>query len=278
MLRKSLIIILFSFIISCGDLFRSLPDLLMNKAVLPKVVYTYPADKAEGVELGKSVIAGFNKEMDESAINNSTFKVKKTDVIDQATTIETVIDGDISVYNKDTIIFRIKDDKKMERQSRYSIFISKDVKDRENNKLQDNYTWEFKTGDTEDTTGPVVIVAEPVMFIYSTDNIIAKAVFNEDVDPFSISTSNFILKKLKNSIETAIPGTVSYTASSKSALFIPGSLEAETSYKAVISGVKDLSGNSMTGEFLWDFRHLKTYNTPCEIPGLVLDCCSKECE
>jgi hypothetical protein len=266
MVWKSLILIIFSFIISCGDLFRSLPDLLKKKDLLPKVVYTYPADKAEGVELGKSIVACFNKEMDESTIISTTFQVKKI------TTTETIIDGVISVYNKDTVIFKIKDDKRMESQTKYYVVISKDVKDRENNKLQDNFTWEFKTGDSEDTIGPEVIASEPVMYIYSTENIIAKAVFDEDVDPFSISTTEFTLK---DSSENYIQGTVSYTANSRSALFIPGSpLESEMSYTAVISGVKDLSGNSMPAEFEWDFRHLKTYNTPCEIPGLNLGCCN----
>jgi hypothetical protein len=79
------------------------------------------------------------------------------------------------------------------------------------------------------------------------------ATFSEDMSPTTISTSSFTVT---GPGATPIAGTVSYTASSRAAVFIPTnpSLPASTPLTATITtAVTDLSGNALPNNFVWTF-------------------------
>jgi hypothetical protein len=79
------------------------------------------------------------------------------------------------------------------------------------------------------------------------------ATFSKDMSPTAISTSSFTVT---GPGATPIAGTVSYTASSRAAVFIPASpsLPAGTALTATITtAAMDLSGNALLSNFVWTF-------------------------
>jgi WD40 repeat protein len=90
------------------------------------------------------------------------------------------------------------------------------------------------------------------------------AVFNEYMDPASISGSTF---ELKDASDNLVSATVSYNPSNKTAILTPlAALSATTVYTATVKGggtdprVKDLSGNAMASNASWSFT---TEAQPC---------------
>ncbi len=80
------------------------------------------------------------------------------------------------------------------------------------------------------------------------------ATFNESIDTTTVNTTTVEL----SDGGSAIPGTVSYTVSSRTATLVPSSqLAYSTTYTVTVkggsSGIKDLAGNAMVSDFVWSF-------------------------
>jgi hypothetical protein len=109
-------------------------------------------------------------------------------------------------------------------------------------------------GGTQDTTAPAVSAAVPApgaTGVGTTTKITAS--FSKDMNPTTISTSSFTVTGPGN---TPIAGTVSYTASSRAAVFTPTapSLPGATALTATITtAVTDSSGNALPNDFAWTF-------------------------
>jgi hypothetical protein len=102
-----------------------------------------------------------------------------------------------------------------------------------------------------DTTPPTVFSTNPpntstTVPVYST----VTATFSEAIDPATVTASSFTLMDGT----TPVPGTVTY--SSGNATFTPAAfLSPNTVYTAKIStGVKDLAGNALSSNYLWQFK------------------------
>jgi hypothetical protein len=103
---------------------------------------------------------------------------------------------------------------------------------------------------TPDTTAPTVSSTIPVNAATGVAiNSAITAVFSEVMNPLTIISVTFTLKQGN----TPISGTVSY--SKVSAIFVPlSSLTPSTPYTATITtGAKDLAGNTLTVDFVWNF-------------------------
>ncbi len=275
----------FFFIISliyistaCNNLFHGIPGI--ENFIFPgypetlEITQTYPSNGDVNIPLNKTIMVMFNKNIELSTINNNTFKVIKTTGADTVTPVS----GEFT-FNDNIVIFDPEYSNDMDPLVDSSVTITSGIRDIGNRNMTSDYTWSFRTGNIADREPPEVVSTEPTAYIFSTNGITAKAIFNEDINPSSISTSNFILIKIESdSSETDLQGTVSYDANSKTATFTPDDpLEIEGSYKSIIlsgeQNVQDLAGNAMLTDKAWNFRHLRTYDTPCEIPFLTLDCC-----
>ena len=108
------------------------------------------------------------------------------------------------------------------------------------------------TGTTPDTTPPTVSSTGPAN--NATGVAVNQAItvtFSEAMDCSTITTSSFTLK---DSLNTAVAGTIT-TCNNTSAVFTPSSnLSYSTSYTATItSGVKDAAGNAMASNYSWSF-------------------------
>ncbi|HEX9896831.1 MAG TPA: Ig-like domain-containing protein [Dehalococcoidales bacterium] len=106
------------------------------------------------------------------------------------------------------------------------------------------------TAPTPDTTAPTVSSTIPVNAATGVAiNSAITAIFSEAMNPLTIISVTFTLKQG----DTPVLGIVSY--SKVSAIFVPASsLTTSTPYTATITiGVKDLAGNALAEDFIWNF-------------------------
>jgi Ice-binding-like/Bacterial Ig-like domain len=111
-----------------------------------------------------------------------------------------------------------------------------------------NYSWQFTTVAALDTTRPSVLQTIPTNNSISVAiNSKVSAVFSEDMQPASLSNTSFILTR--NALSTLVPGSVSYSVSSRTAQFTStSSLVSNASYTArITTAATDLAGNALGG-------------------------------
>ena len=116
---------------------------------------------------------------------------------------------------------------------------------------------------TPSGNAPTVTFTSPVYAATGTPiNTKILATFSEPMDPSTITTSTFTLKKGT----TSVSGTVSYTGTT--ATFVPSSnLAVSTAHTATITtGAKDSSGDALAVNFVWGFT---TGQIPDTTPPLV---------
>lgn len=103
------------------------------------------------------------------------------------------------------------------------------------------------------TTLPAVTTTSPTSMetgVLTTSTV--SAVFSKDMDSSTITTTTFTLSR---PLEPKITGTVTYSASSKTATFTPASsLGYNSTFTATISAdAKDTDGSKMSGNYTWSF-------------------------
>ncbi|MHC1708872.1 MAG: ice-binding family protein [Methanomassiliicoccales archaeon] len=204
----------------------------------PMVISTIPASGATGFSINSRIAATFNMAMDQSTITGSTFFVKQG---------ATPITGNVT-YSGVTAVFAPSSDLAV--STVYNVTITTGAEDSSGTALASNFTWSFTTGTTADITAPTVTLTVPV--IAAMDVAIdgkVTATFSEGVDPSTITTTTFALKRGT----TAVEGTVTY--SGLKATFTPSEdIEYSTNYTATITtGVEDLAGNAMVSAHSWSF-------------------------
>jgi hypothetical protein len=108
-----------------------------------------------------------------------------------------------------------------------------------------------------DTTAPTVVSTQPAANatgVNQLDDI--TALFSEPIDATTVTGSTF---SLKNSTNVAVPATVSYNATTKTAALNPSASLLPGTYTATIRGgtttpmVKDLAGNRLAAHKTWSF-------------------------
>jgi hypothetical protein len=123
----------------------------------------------------------------------------------------------------------------------------------------------FTTTNTPPPAGPTVTATGPAdqaTGVAAGTNL--SATFNKDVQPATVVWS---LKKSADS--TAVPGTASYTAATRTAAFDPtADLAPGTSYTASVSGAKDTAGTPMS-PVSWTFITAGTPPAPVCAPCTI---------
>ncbi len=119
-----------------------------------------------------------------------------------------------------------------------------------------NYWVDVDYSNGADITPPTIIFTTPASGSTNISvNSSISVTFSENIDPSTVSASTFVLKDGSGNI---IPGTVSYSAGTRSAtLLLSSPLDYSTVYSATVSGgasgIKDLAGNAMVSDSTWSF-------------------------
>jgi hypothetical protein len=106
-------------------------------AAAPTIVGTYPADGQKGISVNSDIAATFNKQMDSSTINPSTFMLKKNgDTSNIESDVTLTSDGKAALLNPSS---------NLEPSTKYTATITKEVKDVAGKAMTSDKTWSFDT-------------------------------------------------------------------------------------------------------------------------------------
>ncbi len=204
----------------------------------PTVSSTDPLNAATGVPLNQKIAATFSKTMDATTITSATYTLTQG---------STSVSGFVS-YSGTTAIFAPASN--LLANTVYSVTITTGAKDLAGNALATNYVWSFTTGAAVVATPPTVISTNPINTATGVPlNQKVAAAFSTTMDASTITTSTFTLMQGT----TIVSGFVSYSGTT--AIFAPTSnLLPNSTYNATITtGTKDLAGNALATNYVWNF-------------------------
>jgi hypothetical protein len=204
----------------------------------PTVSSTVPVNEATGVAINTAISATFSEAMALSSITTATFTVK------QGTT---PVSGTVNYAG---LVATFKPTGSLAANTTYTATITSGVTDLAGNAMENNYVWNFTTGNTSDAAAPTVISTDPENLatnVALNKKIVAN--FSEAMDPLTVTAVTFTLQRGT----TPVPGAVTYAGTAGT--FTPAAnLAANTTYTATIStGAEDLAGNAMANNYVWSF-------------------------
>jgi tetrahydromethanopterin S-methyltransferase subunit B len=214
----------------------------------PTVTLTVPANAATGVPINQNLSATFSEAMDPSTMTTATFTLTQgATPLAGAVTYAAV--GTTVTFNPTDGLAPL---------TTFTATITTGARDLAGNPLLNNFAWSFTTGAAADTNRPTVIATVPANSATGVAiNQTINATFSEAMDPATISTADFLVTGPGT---TPVTGTVAYDVTSKIATFIPASnLSQNTVYRATMTtGSKDLAGNALASNFVWNFATAAT--------------------
>ncbi|MGA9725236.1 MAG: Ig-like domain-containing protein [Candidatus Binatus sp.] len=226
----------------------------------PLVSSTNPVASATSVGTNQKIVAAFDKGMDSTTVNGTTFTVLETVGIIQVpvpgvVTYSTI--GDTATFTPSSVL---------DPSATFTATITTGVTDLSGNSLANNFMWTFMTGTTTDTTAPTVTSTNPLALASSvgTDASVS-ATFSEAMDSSTLNSATFTVT---GPGATVVAGKVSYDVPDQIVTFTPTSpLAASTLFTATLtSGVLDLSGNALANTF-WTFTtgNMTTGQSPVDL-------------
>jgi hypothetical protein len=207
----------------------------------PTVSYTAPVNAATGVSTNTKVSATFSEAMNPSLIMTA-FTLMNGD---------TVIPGSVT-YSGVTAVFT--PDVNLTANTLCTATISTDATDLAGNPLAASHSWSFTTGAAADTTAPTVRLTFPVDGAINVPiHTKVTATFSEAMDPLTITTATFRLKR-GTSGTTTVVGSVIYSGltavfSQAVSLLLPNSIYTAT----ITTEATDLAGNALAEDYTWSF-------------------------
>ncbi len=202
-------------------------------AICPEVISTDPVAGAINVPTIKVISATFNKPMNPTTINNSTFLLQEGTVL---------VSGSVS-YTGSTASFTPS--VPLKSNTVYTATITTGAKDNIKSSMIQNFVWSFNTGAV-----PTVVSTDPVnnaANVALVKNI--TATFSTAMNASTITTNSFILKQGT----TVIPGGVTYSGTTATFTPIASFLENTVYTATIVKTSKDLAGNSMIADYTWSF-------------------------
>jgi len=135
-----------------------------------------------------------------------------------------------------------------------------------------NFTYSLFATFGADVTPPTLTGVTPANGATGVSTATAvTGAFSETIDAATLTTSTFVLRNPANAV---VPATVSYNAGTSVATLTPSAaLAGSTTYTATIAGggtgVKDVAGNALAGNFAWSFTTIVTDTTPPTVTGVT---------
>jgi hypothetical protein len=220
-----------------------------NPCAAPAVISELPVNNAVGVCPATVVTATFSDAMNPATINGTTFTL--TGPGTTAVTGVVTYSGSTATFTPATALAL---------NTLYTATITTGATDTFGNTLASDFVWTFRTTTTACAAPTVISVAPPAGSTGICPNALVTATFSRAMQSSTISATTFTLT---GPGITAVPGTVTYVASSDVATFIPTNpLALGTLYTATITtGAQDLGGAPLASDYVWTFT---TSATPCQ--------------
>ena len=251
MARRSFIFLSF-LLVSCNNLYHGLtqiPVMPVASGTLPtglQILYNYPADGENGVEVNRAVLMSLNKDIDPSCVKNGLVTAADASETD-------VIAGGVQLCNDRIILF--KPERDFMPGTNYNILINDDIRDRQGFSIKKGHSWSFRTADPPvelDQTAPDAVDYSPGRGrLFDPKNGITIE-FSEDVDPNSFSGI-----KIRAPGGAEIPYKYKYPYGKPFTIRLDPDvrLADNTTYTVEVAGVADLAipSNVMTAAVNFEF-------------------------
>lgn len=206
----------------------------------PTVSFTDPAMGAVGVNVNRSISATFSEAMRISTISSSTFRVTGPG----SSTIAGMVN-----YSNVTATF--VPNTNLAPDTMYTVTITTAVKDIAGNSMAANKTWSFFTGNSVDSTAPMVSYVYPANSSSGVAvNRLITATFNEAMNPLTINSSTFTVHGPGG---TPVVGIVTILGDTATFDTINNLASGQTYTATITTGVRDLAGNAMAANYVWSF-------------------------
>ncbi|MCU1270463.1 MAG: hypothetical protein JWN74_1757, partial [Acidobacteriaceae bacterium] len=216
----------------------------------PTILSVSPSNASVGVCSNSVVTATFSEAMNVASINAATFTV--------ALGVSGTITHDVS-----NTVFTLTPSSPFVIGTVYTATITTGVRDLFGNALASDFVWRFTTAANGCNPAPTVLSASPPnVSVGVCSNSVVTATFSEAMNAASVNSSTF-------TVSPGVTGTITHDASDTIFTFTPSSpLAISTIYTATITtGVRDLFGNALAGDFVWRFT---TAANGCNPPPTVL--------
>lgn len=218
----------------------------------PAVTLTSPLASipaVTGVDTNTRVMATFSRPMDAATITADSFTLECP--------AGTPVDASVS-YDAPTQVATLVPTTALAPSTTCVATVGDAVRDASGIAMAGAFVWSFVTGPAAptDKTRPTVTFTVPADAADAVaTNSRVTATFSEAMDAATISVTSF---KLRNdTLGTAVTGSVSYNAASRSARFTPStpsSLAASSQYTATVTtAATDVAGNPLAGRHRWTF-------------------------
>jgi outer membrane beta-barrel protein len=213
-------------------------------ATAPTVNFTAPVNGATTVAVNQKASVSFSEDMDQETLTTRTFTIKQGSSAVDGTVTSTVSTATFTPTHY------------FEKDKAYTATVTSGVKDLSGNAMASDYLWGFTTGPASDTTPPTVTFTSPVKGATAApirQNV--NVAFSENMDPATLNATTFTVKEGT----TPVKGRV--TAAGSTATFTPSqNFTRGKAYTATVTtGSKDLAGNALANNYVWDFT---AYSVP----------------
>src|SRR6202011_3944656 len=208
-------------------------------ASLPMVVSVTPANGATAVPVASLLTATFNKAMNPTTLNTSTFAV--TGPAGASVTGTVTYSGTTATFTPATLLAA---------NSMYTATISTSVTDAIGTALANNFVWSFTTG-----TIPTVISTNPVNGAINIPiNRKITATFSEAMNPATVTAAG-VFSLTVTTGGAVVPGTATFVTANNTVIFSPtANLLPNTQYTATIStAAKSAAGNGLAAHYVFSF-------------------------
>jgi len=221
----------------------------------PTVTLTTPADGALNVAADAQITATFSEAMDPATIKDTSFTVTNT-------TLGSTVPGTVTYSASTNTATFAPTGGALASNNQFVATITSAATDLAGNALAGNtaiapaagdHVWSFATAGVAppvtDTTRPTVTLTAPTDgTLNASTNTLITATFSEAMDPATIKDTSFSVTN--TTLGSAVPGTVTYSASARTATFAPtgGVLASNNQFVATITlAATDLAGNALAG-------------------------------
>lgn len=240
---KYFTLLLFIVLLSIYGCGRKLEIDQTNLAILPRILFTYPANNAIGVPQNTSITATFSKNMNASTINTATFTVRNS--------AGTAVSGAVD-YFESVKTARFSPLSEITVNTLYIATIASTIEDTEGNAMRTDYIWSYRTTGEADITPPSVLSVYPANGAADiTREAVISARFSEDLNAATVSSDSFSVSSSGAKIDFK---SLYYDYSDRTAYFEPYDLVPGQNYEAKLTTqIKDLAGNALTSDYIWNF-------------------------